>query len=136
MDAPAPLPELAAPALASRRSRRDRIGDTGLKWLTAGAAIFALVVIGTIVYKVVQGASLSIGHFGLPFVWHQVWDPNRDIYGALNLIYGTAIRPASRCSSPLRCRSRSGSSSASWLRAACVVSWERSSRCSRRCRAW
>ena len=91
MDAPAPLPELAAPALASRRSRRDRIGDTGLKWLTAGAAIFALVVIGTIVYKVVQGASLSIGHFGLPFVWHQVWDPNRDIYGALNLIYGTAI---------------------------------------------
>ena len=75
----------------AQRSRRDRIGDTGLKWLTAGAVIFALVENGTIVYKVVQGASLSIGHFGLPFVWHQVWDPNRDIYGALNLIYGTAI---------------------------------------------
>jgi phosphate transport system permease protein len=90
MDAPLTEP-VGLPALASRRSRRDRVGDVGLKGVTAAAAIFALVVIGTIVYKVVQGASLSIGHFGLPFVWHQVWDPNRDIYGALNLIYGTAI---------------------------------------------
>ena len=87
----APLTEPAASALASRRSRHDRTGDTVLRGLTAGAALFALVAIGAIVYKVVQGASLSIGHFGLPFVWHQVWDPNRDVYGALNLIYGTAI---------------------------------------------
>jgi phosphate transport system permease protein len=49
------------------------------------------VLVGLIVWKVVDGARLSIGHFGLSFVWHQVWDPNRDVYGALNLIYGTAI---------------------------------------------
>jgi phosphate transport system permease protein len=87
----APLSEPVPHALASRRSRRDRTGDIALRALTAGASLFALVVIGLIVYKVVQGASLSIGHFGLSFVWDQVWDPNRDIYGALNLIYGTAI---------------------------------------------
>jgi phosphate transport system permease protein len=87
----APLSEPVRAALASRRSRRDRSGDIALRALTAGASLFALVVIGLIVYKVVQGASLSIGHFGLSFVWDQVWDPNRDVYGALNLIYGTAI---------------------------------------------
>ena len=87
----APLTELPPHALASRRSRRDRLGDNGLRSLTAAAAILALVVIGTIVWKVVQGASLSVGHFGIGFVWHQVWDPNHDVYGALNLIYGTAI---------------------------------------------
>jgi phosphate transport system permease protein len=91
MDAPVPLSEPAASALASRRSLRDRVGDVALRALTAGAALLALAAIGTIVYEVVRGASLSIGHFGLPFVWHQVWDPNRDVYGALNLIYGTAI---------------------------------------------
>jgi phosphate transport system permease protein len=91
MDAPVTLSEPASSALASRRSRHDRIGDVALRALTAGAALLALAAIATIVYEVVQGASLSIGHFGLPFVWHQVWDPNRDVYGALNLIYGTAI---------------------------------------------
>jgi phosphate transport system permease protein len=87
----APLTELAPYALASRRSRLDRFGDIGLRSLTAAAAVFALVVIGAIVWKVVQGAWPSLNHFGISFVWHQVWDPNHDVYGALNLIYGTAI---------------------------------------------
>src|SRR5436190_3398857 len=87
----APLTELAPQALASRRTRRDRFGDNGLRTLTAAAAVFALVVIGAIVWKVVQGAWPSVTHFGISFVWHQVWDPNHDVYGALNLIYGTAI---------------------------------------------
>src|SRR5579862_4783690 len=89
MDAPAS--ELLPSALASRRSLRDRLGDIGLYGLSASAAIFSVVLIGTIVYKVVVGAWPSISHFGIAFVWHQVWDPNHDIYGALNLIYGTAI---------------------------------------------
>ena len=83
--------ELPPNALASRRSFRDRAGDLGLYALSASAAAFALVVIGALVYEVVDGAWASIGHFGISFVWHQVWDPNRDVYGALNLIYGTAL---------------------------------------------
>src|SRR5437870_10132483 len=83
--------ELPLKALASRRRLGDRIGDAGLRGLTGAAALGAVVLVGLIVWKVVDGARLSIGHFGLSFVWHQVWDPNKDIYGALNLIYGTAI---------------------------------------------
>lgn len=89
MDAPvAPLPPRA---LASRRSLRDRAGDLGLRGLTSAAAASSLVLLGGIVYEVVDGAWPSIRRFGVAFVWHQVWDPNRDVYGALNLIYGTAI---------------------------------------------
>ena len=87
------LPPVDPPlaALASRRRLGDRIGDTGLRLLTGGAGLGAFVLVGLIVWKVVDGAWPAIHHFGLPFLWHQVWDPNRDVYGALNLIYGTAI---------------------------------------------
>ena len=68
--------ELPPHALASRRSRRDRIGDNGLCGLSGAAALLALVLIGLIVYKVVEGAWPSIRQFGIAFVWHQVWDQN------------------------------------------------------------
>jgi phosphate transport system permease protein len=83
--------DLPLTALASRRRTGDRVGDLGLRSLTVAAGLGSVVLVGLIVWKVVDGARLSIGHFGLSFVWHQVWDPNRDVYGALNLIYGTAI---------------------------------------------
>ena len=83
--------DLPLSALASRRRLADRAGDLALSGLAAAAGVGSVVLVGLIVWKVVDGARLSIGHFGLPFVWHEVWDPNRDVYGALNLIYGTAI---------------------------------------------
>lgn len=89
MDAPAS--ELIVSPLASRRSRRDRIGDVALSGLSGLASLFALVLIGLIVYKVIDGAWPSITHFGLSFVWGETWDPNRDVYGALSFIYGTAL---------------------------------------------
>ncbi len=78
-------------ALESRRHLRDRVGDLGLQALTALASLGAVAVVAGIAYKVFDGASLAIGHFGIGFLWHQVWDPNHDVYGALNLIYGTAL---------------------------------------------
>jgi phosphate transport system permease protein len=86
-----PPVDLPLSALASRRRLGDRVGDTGLRVLTGGAGLGAFVLVGLVVWKVVDGAWPAIHHFGLPFLWHQVWDPNRDVYGALNLIYGTAI---------------------------------------------
>jgi phosphate transport system permease protein len=78
-------------ALASRRRLGDRVGDTGLRVLTGAAALGSVILVGLVVWKVVDGAWPSIDYFGISFVWHQVWDPNRDVYGALNLIYGTAV---------------------------------------------
>ena len=83
--------DLPVSPLASRRRLGDRLGDAGLRALTAVAALGSVVLVGLIVWKVLDGAWPSIRHFGISFAWHQVWDPNRDVYGALNLIYGTAI---------------------------------------------
>ncbi len=91
MDAPLPL---APPALASRRSLRDRAGDIGLHGLSGLASLFALALIAAIAYKIVEGAWPAIQTFGFSFVWEQTWDPNRDVYGALDFIYGTAVTSA------------------------------------------
>jgi phosphate transport system permease protein len=83
--------DLPVSPLASRRRLGDRLGDVGLRAVAGAAALGSFVLVGLIVWKVLDGAWPSIRHFGISFVWHQVWDPNRDVYGALNLIYGTAI---------------------------------------------
>jgi phosphate transport system permease protein len=89
----APSAELLPHALASRRSFRDRAGDLALRGLTAAAAAAAVALIGLLVYKVVDGAWPSIHRYGFSFLYHQIWNPvpGREVYGALNLIYGTAI---------------------------------------------
>src|SRR3954451_15612402 len=89
MDAPAP--RLATPALASRRSLSDRAGDFALYGLSGLASLLALLLIGAIAYKVVDGAWPAIQQFGLSFIWDQTWDPNKDVYGALDFLYGTAL---------------------------------------------
>jgi len=95
MDAPA-AERLPASALASRRSRRDRVGDIALYGLSAAASLVAVVLIGLLIYKVFEGAWPSINHFGISFLWEKVWDENGhpEVYGALALIYGTAITSA------------------------------------------
>lgn len=88
MDAPASLPPRA---LASRRRLSDRIGDTALHVLTGAAALGSLVILGLIAYRVVYGAWPAIEKFGVPFVWHEAWDPVTSKFGALDFLYGTAV---------------------------------------------
>jgi phosphate transport system permease protein len=84
-------PEVAPRALASRRRLTDRIGDTALHVITGIAAFGVVVVLGLIVYRLIEGAWPSIQQFGLAFVWHQTWDPVTNQFGALNFLYGTAV---------------------------------------------
>jgi phosphate transport system permease protein len=87
MDVPAGKP--TAPALASRRSLVDRVGDVSLRWVAAAAAFGSLGLIALIIYKVVDGARLSISTFGLSFLWHQTWDAVSNQFGALDFIVTT-----------------------------------------------
>jgi phosphate transport system permease protein len=83
--------EVAPRALASRRRLSDRIGDTTLHVVTGVAAFGVVVVLAMIVYRLIDGAWPSIQAFGIPFVWHQTWDPVTNQFGALNFLYGTAV---------------------------------------------
>jgi phosphate transport system permease protein len=68
----------------------DRLGDRALVGLTAGASVIAVVIIGLIIYQVVDSASPAISKLGLGFLGHQTWN-GTDVFGAATMIYGTAV---------------------------------------------
>ncbi len=82
-----PTPTLSA--LESRRGLVDRIGDFVLRWITAAAATGSVVLIGLIIYKVVDGARPSISRFGIAFIWHRTWNVVTNEFGALDFLVTT-----------------------------------------------
>ena len=83
-----------AGALESRRKLADRIGDPAFLGLSGAAAAAAVVLIGLIVYKVVDGAWPSMSQFGISFLWSRTWDTVTNQYGALDFIFGTLYTTA------------------------------------------
>jgi phosphate transport system permease protein len=75
----------------SRRRLGDRIGDVALRSITFAAALGAVVLLGAIVWKVIDLAWPAISKYGLSFITSDVWDPVKAEFGALSFIYGTAI---------------------------------------------
>jgi len=73
--------------------RRVRLGDLLLQGTAGIAALGALVLVGLIAWKVIEGARLSISTFGISFVWHVVWNPvlGREAFGAGSFLFGTAV---------------------------------------------
>jgi len=71
--------------------RRARLGDLLLQGVAGLAALGAVVLLGLIVYKVVQGSRLSLSTFGLGFLTHVSWDPVHNHFGAAGFLFGTAV---------------------------------------------
>ncbi|MGH3007826.1 MAG: phosphate ABC transporter permease subunit PstC [Gaiellaceae bacterium] len=71
--------------------RRARFGDVLLQGTAALAALGAAVLLGLIVYKIVEGARLSISAFGLGFITHVGWDPVHKEFGAGVFLVGTVV---------------------------------------------
>jgi phosphate transport system permease protein len=81
---------------AARRpfsGRRARLGDLLLQGTAGAASLGALVLVGLIVWKIVEGSAVARSRFGLRFVWHVVWNPvlGRESYGAGSFLFGTAV---------------------------------------------
>ena len=81
----------AASLSGSGRRASDRIGDHLLWGVTGLAGVGTLVLIGLLVYKVVNGAWPAIQEFGLSFLWTNVWNPVTSQFGALAFIFGTVM---------------------------------------------
>lgn len=79
------------PVTRQRRGLGDRLGDHGLKAITLAAALAAVVLLGAIVWKVMELAWPAIQHYGLSFLTSATWDPVREEFGALSFIYGTVV---------------------------------------------
>ena len=80
-----------SPLQARRHRLRGRVGDLGLHGLTLTAALACLVLVGAIVWKIVELADPSFDRFGFGFVTARTWDPVKHVFGALPFIYGTAV---------------------------------------------
>ena len=72
---------------------RFRAGDVSLRVVAGAAASAACVLVGLIVWKVVDGSLPSIHAYGIHFVWRDAWNPvlGHELYGAGSFLFGTAI---------------------------------------------
>jgi phosphate transport system permease protein len=81
---------------ATRRpftGRRVRFGDLALQVVAGAAAFAAVVLVGLIVWKLIEGAWPAVTRFGIHFVTQVAWNPvvGREIFGAGSFLFGTAI---------------------------------------------
>jgi phosphate transport system permease protein len=92
MEAASTSPPVRGFALGRRRIR-DRFGDVGLYLITALAAAAGVALLVAIAWKVIDGTRLAFSTYGLGFLTSSDWVPNgaHQVYGALPLIYGTAV---------------------------------------------
>ena len=71
--------------------RRARVGDLLLQGVAGAAAVYAVVLVGLIAWKVVQGARVSLSTLGLGFLASIGWDPVHSHFGAAVFLFGTAV---------------------------------------------
>ncbi|MCS4509279.1 phosphate ABC transporter permease subunit PstC [Xylophilus ampelinus] len=65
------------------------LADRLFGWLAKGAALLTLALLVGILGSLFAGAWLSIEKYGLTFLTRSVWDPVKNDYGGLVMIYGT-----------------------------------------------
>ena len=75
-----------APAL-----KRFARGDAIFRWITRLAAYFVLVVLGGIIFTLIQGSIPTFQTFGFGFFTSDAWNPVTNKYGAFVAIYGTIV---------------------------------------------
>lgn len=80
-----------ARALSTTAGRLDRAADLTLRVVCLGAAVLIGVVLLGVAFQVVHGAHPALTRFGLRFVTESAWRPNFDVFGAVVMLYGTAV---------------------------------------------
>ena len=76
-------------------SRTPLAGDNIFKILTAVFASSVFIILGLMVYELINESQLSIQRFGINFLTGTTWDPAiSQVFGALPLILGTLVTSA------------------------------------------
>ncbi len=80
---------MSIPAITSEdRYRRRKDYFRALCWV---AAVMTVFLLGLIIYEIFTKALPAIHQFGGRFLTSSEWRPNRDLYGVLPMLFGTAI---------------------------------------------
>lgn len=83
------LPESIA--RAPQFTRSSSWIDTLFSVLVHAAAVLTLLLLAGIITSLFIGAAPSIKEYGLSFLWTSEWDPVKNKYGGLVMIYGTLM---------------------------------------------
>src|SRR5882724_6139089 len=75
--------------LLSRFGREVNWGDFVFRRTTALVAGLVIAALLAMAFAMARASQKSIATFGVGFVFSSVWDPVRDVYGALPFIFGT-----------------------------------------------
>ena len=75
------------PSLRRSASWADKVFSA----LAHGAALVTLALLAGIIGSLVVGAAPAIREYGVSFLWRSEWDPVKDSYGGLVMIYGTLM---------------------------------------------
>src|SRR5450432_3304242 len=75
--------------MLSRIGREVNWGDFVFRRTTALVAALVIAALAAMAFAMVRASRESIATFGVGFVFSSVWDPVRDVYGALPFIFGT-----------------------------------------------
>ena len=73
------------------RRRSAPWADAAFSALAHGAALLTLALLAGIIGSLIVGAAPAIREYGLAFLWRSEWDPVKDSYGGLVMIYGTLM---------------------------------------------
>jgi phosphate transport system permease protein len=77
-----------------KTARSGPMADRVFGWLAKGAALLTLAILAAILVSLTFSAWPAISRYGLGFLTSTVWDPVKDEYGGLVMIYGTLMTSA------------------------------------------
>ncbi len=66
-------------------------GDALFRWITAAFGALVLCVLLAMAVNIARTGAPALAHFGPGFAFRSVWDPVREVFGALPFIYGTVV---------------------------------------------
>jgi phosphate transport system permease protein len=86
--------DIALPRVTAAKSRRGAPGDFIFRHLTFLFALLVLLILGSVIVALVDGALPALRNFGFAFLYTDVWNPVTEKFGALAPIYGTLVTSA------------------------------------------
>ena len=71
--------------------KHSRFGDIAFRVLVIACALSIFIIVGLILFELIQKSTLSLKAFGWRFFIGENWDPVQGEFGALPFIYGTLV---------------------------------------------
>jgi len=70
---------------------RNSLKDSFARYLTKSAAVLVLLLLGGVIFALIEGSLPAIKQYGFGFITTERWNPVTEIFGAKAPIYGTVV---------------------------------------------